>query len=436
MPHSSSASLNSYVTASSRTSQSSSIKSNTSSSAKSQSEHINSSNVDLTGDIINQYNVIVELGRGSYSIVWLVYCIRDNKFYALKVQNPEDYSEGLDEVNIMKKISNKDIYLNYLIQTFIETRFNANEEIKLVCSVYNICAGNLDGFARKGGYKKGYPLPVVKHILKQICLGLQTIHTKLNGFHGDIKPDNILLCGINNRDLQYIKLYQKADFPTTYQTVKNEYMNEKKIKKISIENKLRIRKKLHQQIINSIPEIKENKYTINDRYIMNPCIKITDFGFFCHNNEKFNESFGTEYYKSPENILHGKCNEKVDIWALGCMLYELVTGDILFDPDEDDRGSISFNHLEMMINLCGEFTPSFVLNNKLARKYFNTNGKLINIKYCDNFNNSSLSKISYKIKLHSDIVDPELCELLIKLLNLNPTKRLSIKDILKHTWLN
>ena len=423
------------------TASSSSSSSSNSSSSSSSSIYVSSSdqstNIDLTGDIINQYNVIVELGRGSYSIVWLVYCMKDNNFYAMKVQNPEDYSEGLEEVNIMKKISNKDIYLNYLIQTFIETRFNANEEIKLVCSVYNLCGGNLDGFARKGNYKKGYPIHVVKKILKQICLGLQTIHTKLNGFHGDIKPDNILLCGINNRDLQYIKLYQKADFPTTYQTVKNEYMKEKKIKKISTENKLRIRKKLHQQIIESMPdEIKENKYSINDKYILNPSIKITDFGFFCHNDEKFNESFGTEYYKSPENILHGKCNEKVDIWALGCMLYELVTGNILFDPDEDERGSITFNHLEMIINLCNEFTPSFILNTKLGREYFNKNGKLINIKYSDNFNNYSLSKLSYKINLHSGIVDPELVDLLIKLLNLNPIKRLSITEILNHKWLH
>ena len=74
-----------------------------------------STNIDLAGDIINQYNVIVELGRGSYSIVWLVYCIRDNKFYALKVQNPEDYDEGIEEVEVMKKISDKDIYLNHLV---------------------------------------------------------------------------------------------------------------------------------------------------------------------------------------------------------------------------------------------------------------------------------------------------------------------------------
>ena len=394
-----------------------------------------SNNIDLTGDIINQYNVIVELGRGSYSIVWLVYCIRDNKYYALKVQNPEDYDEGIEEVNVMKKISDKDIYLNHLVETFIETRFEDSDELKFVCSVYNLCGGNLDGFARKGDYKNGYPIPIIKKILEQVCFGLQTIHKKLNGFHGDIKPDNILLCGINNRDLQYIKIYQKADFPTVYQTVKKEYMKEKNTKKISIENKLRIRKKIHQQIIDSMPDIEESKYSIKDEYIKNPCIKITDFGFFCHNDEKFNESFGTRYYQSPENILHGKCNEKVDIWALGCMLYELVTGRILFEPDKDERGSIDFNHLEMMINLCGEFTPSFVLNNKVGKEYFNKKGKLNNMVYCEDFNETSLCKIINKIKNNSEIVDSELCDLIMKMLKLEPNKRISIAEILKHKWL-
>ena len=39
-----------------------------------------SSNFDFTGKILKNYNVISELGRGSYSIVWLAYNISDNDF--------------------------------------------------------------------------------------------------------------------------------------------------------------------------------------------------------------------------------------------------------------------------------------------------------------------------------------------------------------------
>ena len=390
-------------------------------------------NIDLAGDIINQYNVIVELGSGSYSIVWLVYCIEDNKYYAMKVQNPEDCDEGIEEINILKKISNKDKYVNYMVNNFIETRTIDDKKLKFVCSVYNLCCGNLDGIARKGNYNKGYPIPVVKKLLKQICIGLNTIHTKLDGYHGDIKPDNILLCGINERDQEYIKLYEKADFPSLYISVKKQYMEEKKVKKLSSETKLKIRRNIHQAIINKMPEITTSQYKINDSLVNNPEIKITDFGFYCSNKEQFNESFGTRYYQAPENILLGSCCDKVDVWSVGCMLYELLTGEILFDPDSDELGSTDYHHLEMMINFCGEFNSS-VVKTKHGSKFFNKKNKLPDMVYTKDFNSPTISKIENKLKEH-DINDPKLFDLLNQMFILDPSKRIKIKDILSHMWL-
>ena len=39
-----------------------------------------STNLDFTGKILKNYNIISELGRGSYSIVWLAYNISDSNF--------------------------------------------------------------------------------------------------------------------------------------------------------------------------------------------------------------------------------------------------------------------------------------------------------------------------------------------------------------------
>ena len=36
-------------------------------------------NLDLKGKILKNYNIISELGRGAYSIVWLGFNINDNK---------------------------------------------------------------------------------------------------------------------------------------------------------------------------------------------------------------------------------------------------------------------------------------------------------------------------------------------------------------------
>ena len=52
---------------------------------------------DFEGKIVEEYNIIKLVGRGSYSGVWLSYCISDSKFYAIKIQNPEDYKDGVEE---------------------------------------------------------------------------------------------------------------------------------------------------------------------------------------------------------------------------------------------------------------------------------------------------------------------------------------------------
>ncbi len=383
-------------------------------------------NIDLTGDIINNYNVITCIGKGSYSRVWLVYNIGDNKYYALKVQNPDDFKEGKDEIKILKKIPEDEHYINKLKDFFVETRIIDDEPTNFICSVYNLCSGNLDVLARKGKYKNGYPLHILKTIFKQVLLALNTVHYKLNGFHGDIKPDNILLCGINNRDMKYINMYEKANFSDIYNRTKQEYCSNKKIKKLDPAIKSKIRKKIHRAIIEMMDENEESPYLCDDKYFDNLTIKLTDFGFFCLNTEQFNESFGTRYYMAPEIILMDECTEKVDIWALGCMLFELVTGKILFDPHADKRGSTNFHHLEMIINLCGEFNKT-MQSAKFYKKYFK-NDKLMNIEY-DGVNLSTFNKINNKL-IENNVNNPEIARLIESMLQINPKKRPSIKDLL------
>jgi len=56
-------------------------------------------------------------------------------------------------------------------------------------------------------------------------------------------------------------------------------------------------------------------------------IKLIDFGFstsFKANN--LNQSVGSPKYMAPELIKSETYNEKVDIWALGLVTYELICG--------------------------------------------------------------------------------------------------------------
>ena len=339
----------------------------------------------LKGDIINKYNIIEEIGRGGFSIVWLGFNIQDGNYYAIKVQNSDDFEEGKDEIRIIKKLKHKNV--TKLVDYFIEERFDDDNILqKYICSVYELCCGNLDGLARKGKYKKGYPQELVLKFYNQLYDGLDYLHNTLKVFHGDIKPDNILLKGINNRDKVLIDYYTKQNFIEKYSKIKRAYWlekgyNLKNIKKMKNETKIRIRKSIHKKIIDDMASLDlndKNKYFCDDKYFENPELIITDFGNYCPDEEQFNESFGTIYYQAPEIILKGDCTKKVDIWALGCTLYEFLKGKILFEPKESSSQTEQQNQLEMMINYCGNFNNDFLKSCEKRRSFFDKKFRLIN----------------------------------------------------------
>ena len=64
-------------------------------------------------------------------------------------------------------------------------------------------------------------------------------------------------------------------------------------------------------------------------------VKLTDFGFasVLDENHMFKDSLGSPNYMAPELILKKEYNEKVDVWACGCVLYSMLCGMMAFDGD-------------------------------------------------------------------------------------------------------
>ena len=203
-------------------------------------------NLDLYCKTINNYNIIYELGRGSYSIVWLAYNINNQKFYALKVQNPTEYKEGISEIEFVKKLPINPQVFNNLYEYFIE--FIDNK--KYLCSVWNLHLGNIDSLIRKGEFKNGFPQHLVKNIMDQLIVALNILHNKFKVFHGDIKTDNILVKGINDRDEFIINEYKKENFNEKYLNEKKEYCTKKGINLDKMNKKIKsnIRLEIHNKI--------------------------------------------------------------------------------------------------------------------------------------------------------------------------------------------
>lgn len=69
--------------------------------------------------------------------------------------------------------------------------------------------------------------------------------------------------------------------------------------------------------------------------------KIVDLGNACWTYKQFTSDIQTRQYRCPEVLLGARYSTPADVWSLACILFELATGDLLFDPrsggEEFDR---------------------------------------------------------------------------------------------------
>jgi serine/threonine-protein kinase SRPK3 len=379
-------------------------------------------NLDLEGKILSKYNILHKLGTGMYSIVWLSYNIENQKFYAIKVQHPDEYNDGLDEIKFMKRLPN-DYNFNNLIEYFIEVTDNK----KYLCSVYNLHSCNLDCLIRKGNYNNGIPFDQSIKIIKELFKSIYYLHKKLKVCHADIKTDNILVKGTTKLNNYLIDLYKLENFNEKYTNLKTNYClkNNKKLDNITSKEKKNLRSFTHLEIYKNIID-KYNNYEIEKYHIdyNDLSISLADFGSFLDEDQHYESSFGTRYYRSPENILVGKSSYSNDIWALGCTIYEILSGEILFDPDKDKNYDRDFYHLKLINELCGEFSKDFLKKTSNFKIYFDNNYK---IKFDKDLN----FKNKIDIKLQGKVPDT-IIKLIKDMLIIDPKKRITISECINY----
>ena len=109
-------------------------------------------------------------------------------------------------------------------------------------------------------------------------------------------------------------------------------------------------------------------------------VKIVDLGNACWFHHHFSTEIQTRQYRSPEVILGLNYGASADIWSFACMIFELITGDFLFEPRKGDSYSKNDDHLAQIIELLGKMPKKFSQAGKYSKKYFNKNGTLRRIK--------------------------------------------------------
>lgn len=97
-------------------------------------------------------------------------------------------------------------------------------------------------------------------------------------------------------------------------------------------------------------------------------IKVIDFGSSCYEHQRIYTYIQSRFYRAPEVILGAKYGMPIDIWSLGCILAELLTGYPLF-PGEDEG-----DQLACIIELQGMPPTKLLDQSKRARNFISSKG--------------------------------------------------------------
>ena len=191
---------------------------------------------------------------------------------------------------------------------------------------------------------------------------------------------------------------------------------------VSDQEKAKMMKKLSEKMSRRGPEI--------DPSIE---VKICDMGNACWFNHHFSTIIQTRQYRAPEVILGINYNETSDIWSLACMLFELATGDFLFEPRKGETFSKNDDHLAQIIEAVGKMPKNFALSGLNSYKYFDKNGKLLRIKKLIYYPIKDILVKKYNFK---EKEAKAFSDFLMPMLEYYPDKRASARELLKHPWLN
>lgn len=153
-------------------------------------------------------------------------------------------------------------------------------------------------------------------------------------------------------------------------------------------------------------------------------------GCVTSNNDR-KKQLQTCYYMAPEELLRLPYDKSSDMWALGCAIYEIMTGKILFDPDGYD-GNEDRYHLYLISQCIGQMPEQMINASRYKDILFTVDAK--RIKGFTEFESRNIkieiqNNIKYKITELEIKKFDELCEFINSCIQYQ--QRITVEDALK-----
>jgi serine/threonine protein kinase len=161
--------------------------------------------------------------------------------------------------------------------------------------------------------------------------------------------------------------------------------------------------------------------------------KIADLGNACWTYKHFTDDVQTRHYRAPEVILGYKSYDTpIDIWSLACIVFELLTGDLLFEPHGGKNYSKDDDHLAQIMELLGRLPRDMVVQGKYSSDYLTRGGDLRNIKTLRFWGLKEVFVEKYK---YSATEAANIASFLLPMLEYTPGKRATAREALRHAWI-
>ncbi|KAF5392346.1 hypothetical protein D9757_001442 [Collybiopsis confluens] len=326
------------------------------------------------GQILDsRYQIIKQLGSGQHSTVWLAQSDGGSK--ALKILTnvvTALQSKEAFELEVLKNVASAQSGSSQKRLLQLEDHFNIHENhVDHLCLVTAPLGPSLLQVCSKLESKR-LPPQLVKCVARQLLEALHVLHDQCQTVHTDIKPDNIMF--------------------STASLSENEEID-----------------------LDIIHEIN---------------IVLVDFGTAIPPSGPHSRLIQPVALRAPEVITGCVWDVKVDIWNLGCIVFELITGQHLFKPKASATWSAEQYHLARIFgtSYTKPLPPNvmdFFRRGQHFEKYFDDKGLRISAEV------ETMDQILHVHKAYT----PELYAILTAMLQILPEARPSAKDLLAFDWL-
>jgi len=132
-------------------------------------------------------------------------------------------------------------------------------------------------------------------------------------------------------------------------------------------------------------------------------------------------------------ILGAKYSTACDLWSHGCMVFELATGDLLFDPRSGPDYDRDEDHIAQFIELLGRMPRKVTSTGKYSKFLFNRKGELRHIRKLKYWSLEDVLHEKYQLEKQDA---KELADFITPMLDFVAENRATALQMLDHPWLS